>query len=72
LDGFKLKEERSELERQAARLVDAISKHGISSFLSAQLASIESRITEVDRLLVAKPPAKLPQFSDVQIRNFLR
>jgi hypothetical protein len=56
------------LETQARHLVDAISQYGYSSFLSAQLAGVESRLAEVDRLLAAK----LPTFTDEQIGDFLR
>jgi ABC-type branched-subunit amino acid transport system ATPase component len=68
----KLEQERSELEKQARHLVDAIAQHGYSSFLSAQLAGVESRLKEVERLLSTKPVAKLPTFTDEQIRGFLR
>jgi site-specific DNA recombinase len=71
-NGPKLEQERSELERQARHLVDAIAQHGYSSFLSAQLAGVESRLREVERLLSAKPAPKLPAFTDEQIREFLR
>jgi site-specific DNA recombinase len=68
----KLEQERSELEKQARHLVDAIAQHGYSSFLSAQLAGVESRLKEVERLLSTKPVAKLPTFTDEHIRGFLR
>jgi DNA invertase Pin-like site-specific DNA recombinase len=68
----KLEQERSELERQARHLVDAIAQHGYSPFLSAQLAGVESRLKEVERLLSTKPTPKLPTFTDEQIREFLR
>lgn len=67
-----LEQERSELEVQAGHLVDAIASHGISSFLSAQLESVEARLGEIERRLTAKPAAKLPRFTDEQIREFLR
>ena len=67
-----LEAERSELVRKAGHLVDAIASHGISSFLSAQLETVESRLGEVERLLTAKPTTKLPTFTDDQIREFLR
>jgi hypothetical protein len=67
-----LEQERSELEKQARHLVDAISQHGYSPFLSAQLAGVESRLKEVERLLSTKPAPKLPTFTDEQIRGFLQ
>ena len=68
----KLEAERSELEKKARNLVDAISQHGFSPFLSAQLANAESWLAEIEKLLRAKPAAKLPTFTDEQIRDFLR
>jgi DNA invertase Pin-like site-specific DNA recombinase len=67
-----LEAERSELEVQARRLVDAVAQHGYSSFLSAELARVESRLAEVERLLANKPTPKMPTFTDKQIRLFLR
>jgi DNA invertase Pin-like site-specific DNA recombinase len=63
--------ERSDLENQARNLVDAVSKHGMSSFLSAQLATIEVRLAEIERRLKANAAATLPRFTDEQIREFL-
>ena len=71
-NGSKLKEERAELQLQAGHLVDAIAKHGISSFLSSQLSTLETRLAEIDRLLTAKPTPTLPSFSEGEIRDFLR
>jgi site-specific DNA recombinase len=71
-NGTKLEAERSALQRQAYNLVDAIGQHGYSSFLSAQLASAEARVAEIERLLTAKPAPKLPTFTDEQINEFLR
>jgi DNA invertase Pin-like site-specific DNA recombinase len=71
-NGYKLKEERSDLEQQAVRLADAIGQHGYSVVLSAQLSKLESRMAEIDRLLAAKPASKVPKFTDEQIREFLR
>jgi site-specific DNA recombinase len=68
----KLEAERSELENQAHNLVDAITKHGISSLISAQLATAEARLAEIERQLNAKPTTTLPRFSDEKIREFLR
>ncbi len=68
----KLEQERSECVKRAERLVDAIARHGISSFLSAQLERVESRLAEIDRQLTAKPATRLPTFRDEQIREFLR
>jgi hypothetical protein len=72
LNGAKLEGERSELESQARNLVDAITKHGISPFISAQLATAEARLAEIERRLNAKPATTLPRFSDQQIREYLR
>jgi hypothetical protein len=71
-NGAQLKEERSELQKQATNLVDAIGKHGISSLLSAQLATVEDGLAAIERMLAAKPSLKLPAFSDEQIQTFLR
>ena len=71
-NGPQLTAERADLEKQATHLVDAIRQHGISPILSAELSRLESRMAEIDRLLVAKPAPKLPKFTDQQIREFLR
>ena len=71
-NGSQLKEERADLQLQAGHLVDAIAKHGISSFLSSQLSTLEARLAEIDRLLTAKPAPTLPPFSEDEIRDFLR
>jgi len=71
-NGPTLEAERSELEKQARRLVDAVSQHGYSAFLSAELARVESRLAEVERLLTMKPAPKLVTFTDEQVRDFLR
>jgi DNA invertase Pin-like site-specific DNA recombinase len=71
-NGPSLNAERVDLETQAVRLADAIGQHGYSSVLSAQLSKVEARLAEIDRLLAAKPAAKLPQFTDQQIAEFLR
>ena len=42
------------------------------SVLSAQLSKVESRMAEIDRLLIAKPASKLPKFTYEQIAEFLR
>ena len=68
----KLEAERSDLEKKARHLVDAISQHGYSPFLSAQLAGTESRLAEIEHSLSAKTATKLPTFTDEQIRGFLR
>jgi site-specific DNA recombinase len=67
-----LEAERLDLEKRARHLVDGIAQHGFSPFLSAQLAEAESRLAEIERLLRANPAAKLPPFTDEQIRGFLR
>jgi hypothetical protein len=56
----------------SGRPANAIGQHGFSPSLSSQLAQDESRLAEIDRLLKAKPAAKLPTFTDKQIANFLR
>ena len=68
----KLEAERSELESQARNLVDAITKHGISPFISAQLATTEARLAEIQRRLNAKPAMTLRRFSGAEVREFLR
>src|SRR6185437_2905451 len=45
-----LKEERADLYLQAGHLVDAIAKHGISSLLSSQLSTVETRLAEIEHL----------------------
>jgi site-specific DNA recombinase len=72
LNGPALEKERSALEIQARNLVDAIAQHGMSSFLSAQLETVESRLQEIEHLLNAKSALQLPSFTDAQIREFLR
>jgi site-specific DNA recombinase len=67
----KLQEERYELVKKAERLVDAIVQHGISSFISAQLNTLESRLAEIDRMLILKCDTTLPSFTDEEIREFL-
>jgi hypothetical protein len=68
----KLTAERADLEQQSARLAEAIGQHGYSSVLSTQLSKLETRMTEIDRLLAAKPAFKIPKFTDEQITEFLR
>lgn len=72
LDRPALEQERTELTGQGRRLSEAIAVHGLSSFLSEQLKNVESRVTEIDRKLTPKPAAKLPTFTDEQIREFLQ
>jgi site-specific DNA recombinase len=72
LNAPKLTAERVDLEQQAARLAEAIGQHGYSSVLSRQLSKLETRMTEIDRLLAAKPAFKIPKFTDEQITEFLR
>ncbi len=68
----KLKTERTDLDKQASHLVEAIRHHGCSPYLSAELTKVESRIAEIDRLLTAKPTSKPTTFTDEQIAEFLR
>jgi hypothetical protein len=56
----------------SSRAAEGLADYGISSFLSAQLETVESRLAEIERLLTATPAAKLPTFTDEQIREFLR
>jgi len=72
LNSPNLEQERSELIKQAEHLVDAIALHGISSFLSAQLATVEARLVEIEHLLTAQPATKFPTFKDEEIREFLQ
>lgn len=72
LDRPALEQERTELGAQGRRLTEAIAVHGLSSFLSEQLKSVESRVTEIERKLTSKPTAKLPTFTDKQIGEFLQ
>lgn len=67
-----LEKERSELTSQGRRLGEAIATLGLSAFVAEQLRTIESRLAEIDRLLTSKPVAKLPSFTNEQIREFLR
>jgi len=67
-----LKGERSRLNKQAANLVAAIAEYGMSSLLKAQLAGVDSRLKEIERLLNAKAEPKVPSFSAEEIREFLR
>ncbi len=66
-----LKEEQSDLQVQAEHLADAIARHGLSSVLSLRLSTLEARLAEIERQLAAKSLAKLPTFSDEEIREFL-
>ncbi len=71
-NGPRLREQQGELQRQAANVVDGIRQHGISPFLSTELATLESRLAEIDRQLVAKPAPRPRVFSEDQMREFLR
>lgn len=70
--GSELTSERAELQRQAANLVDAIAKYGISPLLSSQLGTVEAKLADIDRQLAPKPLPKMQAFSDDEIRTFLR
>jgi site-specific DNA recombinase len=70
--GPQLTAERADLEKQALRLADAIAQYGHSSVLLAQLSKVESRMAEIDRLVIAKPAPKPSSFTDEQIAAFLR
>jgi len=67
-----LEKERYELSAQGRRVGEAIAIHGLSPILSDQLKTIESRLAEIDHMLTSKPVAKLPSFTEEQIREFLR
>jgi hypothetical protein len=66
-----LEKERSELNSRGRRLGEAIATLGLSAFVAEQLGIVESRLVEIDRLLTSKPAAKLPSFTNEQIREFL-
>lgn len=68
----RLKAERTDLDKQASHLVDAIRQLGCSPYLSAELTKVESRIAEIDRLLTVKPTSKPTTFTDEQVAEFLR
>jgi DNA invertase Pin-like site-specific DNA recombinase len=67
-----LEKERFELSARGRRLSEAIAMTGHSPFLLEQLKGVDSRLAEIDDRLRSKPVAKLPNFSDEQIREFLR
>jgi site-specific DNA recombinase len=67
-----LEKERSELISRGRRLGEAIATLGLSAFVAEQIRTVESRLAEIDRLLTPKPAAKLPSFTNEQIREFLR
>jgi len=67
-----LEKERSELISRGRRLGEAIATLGLSAFVAEQIRTVESRLAEIDRLLTSKPAAKLPSFTNEQIREFLR
>jgi len=67
-----LEKERSELNSRGRRLGEAIATLGLSAFVAEQLRTVESRLAEIDRLLTSKPAAKLPNFTDEQITEFLQ
>ena len=71
-NGPRLKEQRSEIQRQAANIIHAISKHGISPLLSAELATLETRLAEIDQQLAAKSAPKRRVFPAERIREFLQ
>ena len=71
-NGPRLKEQRSEFQRQATNIIYAISKHGISPLLSAELRTFETSLAEIDQQLAAKPAPKQRVFSAERIREFLQ
>ena len=62
----------SPLERKGRNLADAIAQNGSSPFLTSELANVDARLAEIDRLSNAKPAPKLPTFRNEEIRSFLR
>jgi DNA invertase Pin-like site-specific DNA recombinase len=71
LDRPTLEKERTELSAQGRRLSEAIAMHD-SPFLVEQLKNVDSRMAEIDIRLRSRTAAKLPNFTDEQIREFLR
>lgn len=67
-----LKDERPKLKKQIANLVAAIAEYGMSQNLKTQLAAYEARLSEVERMLSAKPEVQQPQISEQEMRGFLR
>lgn len=65
----RLREQRAELLKSAANLIEAIA---ISSLLSGELSALESKLADVDRQLAPRPAPKPHTFSVDQIREFLR
>ena len=72
LDRPTLEKERTELSAQGRRLSEAIAMHGHSPFLLEQLKNVDSRLAEIDVRLSSRTVTKLPNFTDEQIREFLR
>jgi hypothetical protein len=66
-----LKEERSILNNRVTNLVTAIADYGMSRNLKTQLAATEARLTEVLRMLSAKPGPQTPAPSNKEIYEFL-
>jgi site-specific DNA recombinase len=67
-----LEKERYELSARGRRLSEAIAMTGHSPFLLEQLKGVDSRLAEIDDRLSSKPIAKLPSYTDEQVREFLR
>jgi site-specific DNA recombinase len=67
-----LKEELAGLKKEQENLVDGIAKHGFSHALSARLATVESRIAQIQRLRDAGVEPKVPEFTTEEIREFVQ
>jgi hypothetical protein len=67
-----LKEELAGLKKEQENLVDGIAKHGFSPALSARLAAVEGRISQIQRLRDAGVEPKVPEFTTEEIRAFVQ
>lgn len=67
-----LKEELAGLEKEQENPVDGIAKHGFSHALSSRLATVESRIAQIQRLRDAGVEPKVPEFTTEEIRDFVQ
>jgi DNA invertase Pin-like site-specific DNA recombinase len=69
---YELKQESQDLSKKAENLVNAIAQYGLSSLLSAELASVEARMADINRAQDAASAPEVPSFSDDEIRIFLQ
>ena len=71
--GFsQLKEELAGLKKEQENLVEGIAKHGFLHALSARLATVDSRIAQIQRLRDAGVEPKVPEFTTEEIREFVQ